>query len=191
MASELSERMVMQALRDHVRANGSFRLSSGKSSCVYCDVVGALTGEDGSRILAYLASGVIARVSQYEVPIFAGVAFGGAVLVAACGVLSYCVSPVYLRHKDRQASDGCVMTTSRKWTVSGDVRGKPVVVVDDVATTGGSLLGAISAVRAAGGIVDTAIVAVDREEGAEMALAGVGVKLEGLTTLREILEIGE
>lgn len=190
----MSERMVMQALRDHTRAKeggGSFRLSSGKSSGVYCDVVGALAGEGGGRLLAYLASGVIARVSQYEVPTFAGVAFGGAVLVAACGVLSYCVSPVYLRHKDWQVSDGCVMTTRRKWTTAGDVRGKPVVVVGDVAATGGSLLGAISAVRDAEGVVDTAIVVVDHELGAERALAGAGVKLERLTTLREILEVGE
>jgi orotate phosphoribosyltransferase len=190
----MSERMVMQALRDHTRAKeggGPFRLSSGKSSGFYCDVVGAIAGEDGGRLLAYLASGVIARVSQYEVPAFAGVAFGGAMLVAACGVLSYCVSPVYLRYKDWRGTDGCVMKTRREWTVAGDVCGKPVVVVGDVATTGGSLLGAISAVRNAGGIVDTAIVAVDREEGAERALAGVGVRLEGMTTLREILEVGE
>ena len=41
-----------------------------------------------------------------------------------------------------------------------------VLVMDDVATSGGSVLQAIEVVRAAGGVVTDAAVLVDRQEGA-------------------------
>jgi len=55
--------------------------------------------------------------------------------------------------------------------------GEKVLLVEDVATTGGSLVQSIQAIREEGGVVDMAVVVVDREEGAGDALSKLGVKL--------------
>jgi orotate phosphoribosyltransferase len=55
--------------------------------------------------------------------------------------------------------------------------GKRVLVTDDVATTGGSVIKAIEAARAAGAIVTDALVIVDRQEGGTEAMAAIGVTL--------------
>ncbi|NIR39036.1 MAG: bifunctional orotidine-5'-phosphate decarboxylase/orotate phosphoribosyltransferase, partial [Actinobacteria bacterium] len=66
--------------------------------------------------------------------------------------------------------------------------GERVVVVDDVATSGISVLEAVGRLREAGCIVDTAVVLVDRGGGADGALAAEGVALRSVTSLQAITE---
>jgi orotate phosphoribosyltransferase len=65
--------------------------------------------------------------------------------------------------------------------------GTRVLVVDDVSMTGASLQTAVDRAREAGLVVEDALVAVDREEGAREALRVHGVELHALVTLPEIL----
>ena len=58
--------------------------------------------------------------------------------------------------------------------------GERVLVVEDVVTTGGALIAAIEALRAAGLLVERALCVLDREEGGGEALAALGVRLEPL-----------
>ena len=64
---------------------------------------------------------------------------------------------------------------------------RPVVVLDDVCTTGGSTLDAVNAARAAGMEVLGAICLVDREEGAAGLLATVDCSLARVFTLEELV----
>jgi orotate phosphoribosyltransferase len=67
--------------------------------------------------------------------------------------------------------------------IEGNFRaGDPVVVIEDVITTGGSADKAVKAVRAARGEVLGVLAVVDREEGGREALEGQGVKVVALTT---------
>ena len=74
--------------------------------------------------------------------------------------------------------------------------GDNVILVEDVTTTGGSLLKAINAIRdnggivqkANGGIVQKAFVVVDREEGAMETFANEGIELEPLISVSEFFE---
>jgi len=59
-------------------------------------------------------------------------------------------------------------------------------VVDDVVTTGASLLRAIQNVREEGGIPVYAVVVVDRNQGARELLKSNGVELISLTTALDI-----
>jgi len=58
--------------------------------------------------------------------------------------------------------------------------GKRTLIVDDVATTGGSVLRAVGAARAAGAVVEDALVIVDRQEGGVEGLAAHGVRLRSV-----------
>ena len=58
--------------------------------------------------------------------------------------------------------------------------GERVLVIEDVVTTGGALIAAIEALRAAGLAVERALCVLDREEGGGEGLAALGVRLEPL-----------
>jgi len=66
--------------------------------------------------------------------------------------------------------------------------GEKVVVIDDLATTGGSKFEAIEKLTAAGLIVSDVVVLIDRQSGADEALSQAGFKLHAVFTLTEMLE---
>jgi orotate phosphoribosyltransferase len=67
--------------------------------------------------------------------------------------------------------------------------GMRVVLVEDVITTGGSILKACDRVREAGLHPIGCLVIVDREEGGREALESAGLKVESLFTKSELLEL--
>ena len=69
--------------------------------------------------------------------------------------------------------------------------GERVVVIDDLATTGGSKFEAIDKLTAAGLQVRDVVVLVDRESGAREALAESGFRMHAVFTLSELLDIWE
>jgi orotate phosphoribosyltransferase len=69
-----------------------------------------------------------------------------------------------------------------------ETAGLPVVIVDDVCTTGGSTVEAIEKARSAGMVVLGAICLVDREEGAEERLMKLGCAFDRVFKLTELLE---
>jgi len=68
-------------------------------------------------------------------------------------------------------------------------KGDIVAIVDDLATTGGSVKDAATKVRDAGGIVKYAIVLIDRLQGAKENLKEADIELLAYTTINEILDI--
>ena len=71
--------------------------------------------------------------------------------------------------------------------VIGDVAGKHVLLIEDVTTSGGSSKYGIDELRKAGAIVDSVVVVVDRDSGAEALLAAEGVTLHPLVRASELL----
>jgi orotate phosphoribosyltransferase len=65
------------------------------------------------------------------------------------------------------------------------IAGKRALLVDDVTTSGGSVLRAVEAARDAGAEVQTVVTVVDRLEGAEANLARHDLRLIPLTTARD------
>ncbi len=71
--------------------------------------------------------------------------------------------------------------------VEGEIpSGARVLVVEDVTTTGGSVVETVGLLRAAGAQVDRVVCVVDRDQGATERLAAIGVRLEPLVTLAEL-----
>ncbi len=64
-----------------------------------------------------------------------------------------------------------------------------VMIIDDVATTGSSVADAIEAVRGNGGVVEHALVLIDRMEGATEMLRELGVRLHSVARISDIAKI--
>jgi len=66
------------------------------------------------------------------------------------------------------------------------VPGDKVLLVDDVITTGKNILDAAQTLRAEGGVVEDALVLVDREEEGREHLFKAGMKLHSVTRISEL-----
>lgn len=152
---------------------GSFTLSSGKTSDTYIDVKRGITRPD---ILALVANGVAPHIDSDRI---AGVELAG-VPIAAAVSLAVDKPCIWVRKAAKEHG-----TKSR---IEGELKaGESVTFVEDVTTSGGSVISAIQAVQAAGGKVERVVTVVDRQEGAEDALFNIGVELVAvldLTTLK-------
>lgn len=163
-------------LRAGCLLRGTFRLSSGGVSSFYVDVRRLYSHPREARVIA---SELAKAVSELGCEIVAGVETGGIPLAAMVAFILE--KPlIYVRKKPKEHG-------TQKLIEGDDVRGL-AILIDDVATTGSSLLSAVNVLREADFQVDNALVVVDREEGASQRLASVGVKLHSLITLRELLE---
>ncbi len=65
--------------------------------------------------------------------------------------------------------------------------GETVVVIDDLATTGGSKFEAIEKLAGAGLVVKDVVVLVDRQSGAKESLAEAGYAMHAVLTISEML----
>jgi len=158
---------------------GLFKLSSGRVSSVYVDLRKLPSHPAEFKEVVRSLAGLAEHFSADYV---CGIAVGGLPLATA---LAYELGKplIYVR---RERKDHGTMKQ-----LEGDYsRGARVLLVDDVATTGGTLSEATRVLRSEGLEVEAALVVVDREEGAREALRSLGVELLSLTTLRRLLEVG-
>ncbi len=73
-----------------------------------------------------------------------------------------------------------------KLAEGGDVKGRSLLVVEDVVTSGGQLALSTQDLRDRGAIVEHAVCVIDREAGGREALADIGVTLSPLFTMSEL-----
>lgn len=83
-----------------------------------------------------------------------------------------------------------VKTHGRERRIEGILTlGDRVLLVDDLVTSGRTLIDAANAVRAEGAVVKDALVLIDREEGAKKNLDKAGIKLHCLMGIREAAKV--
>ena len=152
---------------------GKFILTSGKESSYYIDIKAASTRP---RILRRIAEEMARHVDGTRV---AGMELGAVPIATAVALqtdLPFCI----LRKKPREHGTGS--------QIEGEVKpGETVTVVEDVATTGGSIVLSVKLLRAAGAVVKRALVVVDREEGATEALKAENVELVALVKRSQLV----
>ena len=157
-----------------------FKLSSGRKSDVFFDIKKTVLDPEGANLIADEVLKILGR----ENPQFIGGLVHGAVpLVAAICVKSYPEQPIqafFVRkepksHGTNQLIDGHIKD------------GANVVVLDDVTTTGGSVMKAVEAVRERGCRVLKVVTIIDRLEGAVANLEAKGIKLVALFTKDDFL----
>jgi len=171
-------------LREHALHRESVVLSSGKRSSYYLDARQVLLDPEGASLAGFLGYRMLAPLAPRAV---GGLTLGADPLV--CAVMSAAWADdarwtgFFVRKKAKKHG-------LQQWIEGPFIEeGTPVAVVDDVLTSGGSLLTAIDRARKAGGVVVGALVVIDREEGGRDAVdrALAGAPLLALCTAAEIL----
>ncbi|MDE4077428.1 orotate phosphoribosyltransferase [Methanosphaera sp. Vir-13MRS] len=153
---------------------GKFTLSSGKESDYYVDMKKAITMPEILECVAHL---ITEQIKDDEVDKIAGPALGAVPIATATSLISK--KPMLMIRKQKKSYG-----TSKQ--IEGELlEGDNVVIVEDVTTTGGSLLKAIDVIEDNGGHITQAFVIVDREEGAQSAFEEKNIKFNPLLTISE------
>ncbi len=180
MSTKIAENLARQLyLTGAARFGGPFTLSSGATSDYYVDVRHFVSNHANLRAVAKMLG-----CFPTKALCFAGVALGG-VSLAAAFALHWHTSFLVVRPEAK--AHGMKNQIEGKMPLPGS----PVVLIEDVATSGWSIMRAARVLREAGLTVDEARVVVDREQGAEHALKAEGIALRSLVTGSVIRAVGE
>jgi orotate phosphoribosyltransferase len=173
---------LIELLKTRSLKHGDFTLASGKKSKFYIDGRLVTLSAGGAN---HIADGILDLLKNYpEVNAVGGLTMGadpivGAVLAKAGAWGRDDLLGFLVRKQTKDHGTGKL--------VEGPLQpGMKVAILDDVATTGGSSLQAVEAVRAAGAEVSVVIVVLDRLQGAAQNFADQGLKFEALTDLRDL-----
>jgi uridine monophosphate synthetase len=155
---------------------GSFTLASGKQSPVYLDLRRLVSFPD---VLDMAVEAYIDRLISLEYDCLAGVPY--AALPIAAIAASRLKRPMVYPRKEAK-------THGTSQMVEGVFQpGQRAVLLEDVITSGGSILTAAETLSAAGLSVRDAVVLVDREQGGTDALARQGIQAHAVLSMRQIL----
>ena len=173
-----SKEYLIDLLKENdVFLEGDFTLSSGKKSNYYINMKKAITDPE---ILSSISGLICEKISDDDIDKVAGPALGAVPIATAVSLESGL--PLLMIRKEKKGYG-----TSK--LIEGELaEDDNVIVVEDVSTTGGSLLKAINAIQENGGNVKRAFVVVDRQEGAIEEFEKAGIKLEPLITVNEFFD---
>jgi len=160
---------------------GEFTLASGKKSSYYVDLRLVPSYPHQFRtMIKYLQNNIVESIGLNSFDSLVSVPTGGLIIASALAI--EIVKPlIYVRSKPKDYG------TSK--AVEGQIHeGMKVVMIDDVATTGGSVVNAIKSLKEANITIEDAYVIVNRMEGADEALKELGVKLHSITDVMQITQ---
>ena len=146
-----------------------FTLKSGKTSRLFFDVKEAsLNPVILEEIIKHID---LSFVSQFEK--IASVAVGGIPLATALSLKTGIPQIIIRSEKHDRGTESKII---------GSCNNKECLLIEDVATSGGSLVTAIKDIRKAGGSCAYTIVVIDREEGSDVVCDDNGIFLRPLLT---------
>jgi len=160
---------------------GNFTLSSGKKSSYYIDLrLVPSFPHQFRKMIKNLQKLIIEKIGLDNFDSLVSIPTGGLIIGSALAIET--VKPlIYVRNKPKDHG-----TTK---SLEGKIlSGMQVMMIDDVATTGTSILNGIKELKAEGLSISNACVIINRLEGADKILNSVGVILHQLTDILEITE---
>ncbi len=158
---------------------GDFTLASGKKSSYYVDLrLVPSYPHQFRKMVKFLQNEIIKDIGLDNFDSIVSVPTGGLVIASALAIET--VKPlIYVRSKPKDYG------TSK--SVEGKIwDGMKVVMIDDVATTGGSVVNGIKSLKEAKIKVEDAYVIVNRMEGADEALKEEGVTMHSIADVMQI-----
>lgn len=157
-----------------------FRLASGNFSPIYVNCRRVISDPSFLRLFA-AASGLLLAEAEFD-----AVAGGETAGIPYAAVLAQALGRPLLYLRKKPKGHGIASQ------VEGTLRpGWRVLLVEDLITDGGSKLGFLDAVEAAGGTVRDALVLFDRQQGGRDLLAGRDVRLHSVSDRATAMEVAE
>ena len=179
---EFTKEFAIFLFKNEIIKFGDFTLASGKKSPYYVDLrLVASFPQEFRKMVKYLENMIVDNIGLEKFDSFVSVPTGGLVIASALSLET--VKPlIYVRSKPKDYG------TSK--SIEGKIfDGMKVVMIDDVATTGGSVINAIQSLRDSKIIVNEVFVIVNRLEGANEALEELNIKTHSVLDILQITEI--
>jgi orotate phosphoribosyltransferase len=161
---------------------GDYTLASGKKSSYYVDLrLVPSYPHQFRRMIKHLQNMISEQIGFDSIDSVASVPTGG--LVIASSLAYELVKPlVYVRSQAKEYGTGKL--------VEGLVKPSDrIILVDDVATTGGSVINGVKELKKAGAKITDAYVIVNRLEGADDNLLEEGVSLHQILDIMQVAKI--
>jgi uridine monophosphate synthetase len=155
---------------------GRFQLHSGKQSPIYIDLRLLISHPTVLRRVAQ-AYGQLLQTLEYD--LLAAIPYAG--LPIGTAIALEIERPLIFPRKTAK-SYGTGRQIEGKWQV-----GQRAVIVEDLITSGDSILQGIAALKAVGLEVQDAVVLIDRQQGGAQTLADNGYTLHAVLRLEQIL----
>ncbi len=162
---------------------GEVTLTSGRKSDYYFDCKQTALHPEGGYLIGKLFLEMLKGGGAKAV---AGMTLGADPLVASVSVLSHlegCPLPALIIRKQSKGHGTNQYLEGLKNVGPGD----EIALLEDVVTTGGTLVTSAERIRAAGFTVGSVICVLDREEGGRERLAEAGLTLQSIFTRNELL----
>lgn len=181
---------VRQRLHEIIRkrsfGRGEITLASGRKSDFYFNLKPTMLDAEGAALLAELT---LDALSGETIDYVGGLEMGAVPLAGAIAQLSFMrgkpIQAFFVRKKPKEHG----ARLSVEGLAPGEtLKGKRVVIVEDVTTTGGSAIKAVDAARDSGAEIVMVLTMVDREEGAAENFREAGLAFRSIYKAAEFLK---
>ncbi|HKI82382.1 MAG TPA: orotate phosphoribosyltransferase [Pseudodesulfovibrio sp.] len=184
--TELKSRLARLLLKLSYK-EGDFTLTSGKKSDYYFDCKQTALHAEGGYLIGRL---FVEMLKDYKVQGVGGMTLGADPLVTSVTVVSFLEERPLPGFIIRKKSKGHG-TNQYLEGLANFSQGDKVVLLEDVCTTGGTLITAAERVRDAGLDIVGVLAVLDREEGGRERLKEAGLELNAIFTRQELLAAGK
>ena len=172
----MTDTELIQRIKDSALLHGDFTLRSGRKSRYYLDKYLFQTQPD---ILAALAERFAAKIKKLgDTDCLAGAELGGIPIVSATSIAAN-LPTVLIRNQKK--SYGTAKQVEGKLE-----QGDRIVILEDIATTGGQVLEAAKSLADMGATITTIIAVIDRQEGARENIEAAGYVFDSLLTKADL-----
>lgn len=159
------------------------KLASGRTSMYYFNMKPTMLDAEGGHLIATL---ILEAIADKKVDLVGGLEMGAVPIASAVAAVSQSIGPkVNAFFVRKQAKDHGTQSLIEGLPAGESLKGKRVVIVEDVTTTGGSAIKAAEVVRSEGGEVVGVVTILDRQEGAGEAFDAAGLTLTPILTLAD------
>lgn len=182
--SKTDRERLVELLRERSFERKRVTLASGRESDFFIDCKQTILTAEGHFLVGSLMFDALDALPTCEA--VAGVELGGCPLASAVSLTSFVkgrpLAAVYVRKEVKDHGSKKLVEGDR--SIAKDI---PVVMLEDVVTTGGSTLKAVDKLRTVGANVVGVIALVDRLEGGAEAIRAAGLPVVSICTRRDFM----